>query len=69
MKNQKQKEYEAPETKHQEVELENGFMKASIFEEGEGHDKGVSIQGHEFGNSCNYFDNNNGIEGWNEWDK
>lgn len=69
MKNQKQKEYEAPETKHQEVELENGFMKASIFEEGEGHDKGVSIQGHEFGNSGNYFDNNNGIEGWNEWDK
>ncbi|WP_317309172.1 hypothetical protein [Phocaeicola plebeius] len=30
MKNQKQKEYEAPQTTCLEVELEQGFMKASV---------------------------------------
>ena len=73
MKNQEQKEYEAPQTTCLEVELEQGFMKASIFEEGEGHDKGVSIEGHGFGNSGNYFDNNEKGQGlnnpsWNDWD-
>ncbi|MCR8892510.1 hypothetical protein [Bacteroides sp. ET336] len=65
----KKKLYETPRTQHVEVELEEGIMnKASVFEPGDGHDKGVSIQGHSFGNSGNYFDNNNGIEGWNDWD-
>lgn len=73
MKNQEQKEYEVPQTTCLEVELEQGFMKASIFEEGEGHDKGVSIEGHGFGNSGNYFDNNEEGQGlnnpsWNDWD-
>lgn len=44
-----QKKYEAPQTQHAEVELEQGFMKASIFEPDDGHDKGVTIDGHEFG--------------------
>ena len=35
MKNQEQKEYEAPQTTCLEVELEQGFMKASVFEEDE----------------------------------
>lgn len=35
MKNQKQKEYETPQTTFVEVELEQGFMKASIVDEGE----------------------------------
>lgn len=66
----KKKLYETPRTQHVEVELEEGIMnKASIFEPEGGHDKGVSIEGHGFGNSGNYFDNNNGIEGWNDWDK
>lgn len=64
----KMKKYEAPETKHQEVELENGFLKASVFEPEDGHDKGVSIEGHGFGNSGNYFDNPTTEPGWNEWD-
>ena len=34
MKNQEQKEYEAPQTTCLEVELEQGFMKASVFENG-----------------------------------
>lgn len=68
----KMKLYVAPQTRHMEVELENGFLKASIFEEGEGHDKGVSISGHGFGNTGNYFDNNIAGQGdqpgWNDWD-
>lgn len=48
------KKYEAPETKHQEVELENGFLKASVFEPEDGHDKGVTIEGHGFGESQDF---------------
>lgn len=68
MKNQKQKEYETPQTTFVEVELEKGFMNASVFDPEDGHDEGVSIEGHAFGNSGNYFDNDNGTDGWNDWD-
>lgn len=54
MKNKKT--YESPQTKHVEVELEEGFMKASVFDPADGHDKGVSIEGHEFGNSQDFTD-------------
>lgn len=47
--------YEKPLTKLESVELENGFMKASVFEPEDGHDEGVSISGHEIGNSGDYF--------------
>lgn len=67
-----QKKYEAPQTQHAEVELEQGFMSASVFEPEDGHDKGVSIEGHGFGNSGNYFDNTTVGQGdqpgWNDWD-
>ena len=47
-------------------------MKASVFEPEDGHDKGVSIEGHKFGNSGNYFDNTTAGQGdqpgWNDWD-
>lgn len=52
----KKKEYEVPLTTYSEVELEQGFMKASIFEPEDGHDKGVTIEGHEFGNSQDFTD-------------
>lgn len=52
--------YVAPQTKSSEVELEQGFLKASIFEPEDGHDKGVTIEGHEFGNSQDFTDT--------EWD-
>lgn len=74
MKNQKQKEYETPQTTFVEVELEQGFMKASVFDPEDGHDKGVSIEGHAFGNSGNYFDGTAPTESglsndeWNSWD-
>lgn len=54
MKNQKQKEYESPQTTFVEVELEQGFMKASIFEAENQQDDGVSIEGHEVGNTGDY---------------
>lgn len=47
------KKYIAPQTEMSEVELEDGFMKASVFEPGEEH-KGVSIEGHEVGNEGDY---------------
>lgn len=44
----KKKEYEIPRMDKMEVELEKGFMKASIFDPEDKHDKGVTIQNHEF---------------------
>lgn len=49
-----EKQYVAPQTQHVEVELEQGFMKASVFEPENGHDKGVTIEGHGFGNSQDF---------------
>lgn len=45
MKNQEQKEYEAPQTTCLEVELEQGFMKASVFEEKE-NTENLTIEDH-----------------------
>ncbi len=64
----KKETYEAPQTQMSEVELEQGFMNASVFAPEGQHDEGVSIKGHEFGNSGNYFDNENGAN-WNAWDE
>lgn len=49
-----EKQYVAPQTQHVEVELEQGFMKASVFEPENGHDKGVTIEGHGFGESKDF---------------
>lgn len=47
----KQKQhYERPQTTHTSVEAENGFMSASIFEEADGHDKGLTTEEHGFAN-------------------
>lgn len=51
MKNQEQKEYEAPQTTCLEVELEQGFMKASVFEDGKDNAEGVTIEEHGFANT------------------
>ena len=50
----KKKEYEVPLTTYSEVELEQGFMSASIFENVNNQDDGVSITGHEVGNTGDY---------------
>ena len=49
------------------MELESGFMGASVFDPEEQHDKGVTTTGHEFGNSGNYFDNADDTK--NTWDE
>lgn len=46
----KRKEYESPQTLIAEVELENGFMAASVFEDGKENAKGVTIEEHGFAN-------------------
>lgn len=45
-----QKKYEAPQTQHAEVELEQGFMSASVFEDGKENADGVTIEEHGFAN-------------------
>ena len=40
--------YVAPQTKCSEVELEEGFMKASVFEDGTENAEGVAIEKHGF---------------------
>lgn len=50
------KEYIAPLTEKTEVELEQGFMTASVFNPENGQDDGVSIEGHEVGNTGDYTD-------------
>lgn len=48
------KKYEAPQTDLTQVELEQGFMSASIFDADNNQDDGVSIEGHEVGNTGDY---------------
>lgn len=54
-----QKKYEAPQTQHAEVELEQGFMSASVFDPADQHDEGVTIQNHEFGKTYDFTE-----DGW-----
>lgn len=42
--------YVAPQTKSSEVELEQGFLKASVFEGGTENADGVTIEEHGFAN-------------------
>ena len=48
--------YVAPSTRRVTVELEQGFMTASVFDPENGQDDGVSIDGHEVGNTGDYTD-------------
>ena len=57
MKKDKNKEkYESPFTKKTQVNLESGFMNASVFDPENQQDDGVSIEGHEVGNTGDYTD-------------
>lgn len=44
----KKKIYEVPLTTYSEVELEQGFMSASVFEDGTENAEGVTIEEHQF---------------------
>lgn len=54
MKEEKKEKYESPRTEKTQVNLESGFMTASIFENVNNQDDGVSIEGHEVGNTGDY---------------
>lgn len=56
MKKEQKEKYESPSTRKTQVNLENGFMTASIFEDDNNQDDGVSITGHEVGNTRTYTD-------------
>lgn len=56
MKKEQKEKYESPSTQKTQVNLENGFMTASIFEDDNNQDDGVSITGHEVGNTGTYTD-------------
>lgn len=64
MKEEKKEKYESPRTEKTQVNLESGFMTASIIEEVNDQDNGGSIEGHEVGNTGDYTD-----VGWDdqEW--
>lgn len=50
----KKNHYEKPQTLRTAVEVENGFMSASVFDPENNADDGVSIEGHEVGNTGDY---------------
>ena len=59
--------YVAPVMEIYHLELEHGFMKASIFEPETGHHSGVTIDGHEVASEFDY-SNDPEIGGNNTWD-
>lgn len=48
-----QKKYEAPQTQHAEVELEQGFMSASVFEKKE-NTESLTIEDHKVDETFNF---------------
>ena len=56
--------YVAPSTQRVTVELEQGFMTASVFDPENQQDDGVSIEGHEVGNTGDYTDIGWDNQGW-----
>lgn len=60
----KKKKYEAPQTKYLEVELEQGFMAASVFEDGKENAEGVTIEQHGFADPEKAWEGNYTNDGW-----
>lgn len=54
MKAMKKKMYVSPEMDMKFVELEKGYMSASIFEPENDHDDDLRIEGHQVGNEATY---------------
>lgn len=50
MKKEQKEKYESPSTRKTQVNLENGFMSASVFEDGTENAEGVTIEEHGFAN-------------------
>lgn len=56
--------YVSPQTKCSEVELEEGFMKASVFEGGTENADGVTIEEHGFANPGASWEGDYTNDGW-----
>lgn len=56
--------YVAPQTKCSEVELEEGFMKASVFEGGTENADGVTIEEHGFADPSKDWEGDYSNDGW-----
>lgn len=65
----KKKEYEVPLTRYLEVEMEQGFMKASVFEDGKDNADGVAIEQHEFAAPDQAWEGNYTNVGWDSDDE
>lgn len=52
-----QKKYEAPQTRHAEVELEQGFMSASVFEKKE-NTESLTIEDHKVDETFDFSSDN-----------
>ena len=57
--------YVAPSTRRVTVELEQGFMSASIFEDENKHDEGLSTEEHGFADPTKQWEGNYGESEWN----
>lgn len=65
MKKDKEKvKYESPLTKKTQVNLESGFMTASIFEEENKHDEGLSTEEHGFADPTKQWEGDYGDSDW-----
>lgn len=53
-----QKKYEAPQTQHAEVELEQGFMSASVFEKKE-NTESLTIEDHKVDETFDFSNDSN----------
>lgn len=65
MKKEKEKaKYESPFTKKTQVNLESGFMNASVFDDENRHDEGLSTEEHGFADPTKEWEGNYGDSEW-----
>lgn len=64
MKKEQKEKYESPSTRKTQVNLENGFMSASVFEDGTENAEGVTIEEHGFANPDNPWEGNYSGSTW-----
>ena len=56
--------YVAPSTRRVTVELEQGFMTASVFDAEDGHDKGLTTEEHGFANPGSQWEGDYSNDTW-----
>lgn len=64
MKKEQKEKYESPSTQKTQVNLENGFMSASVFEDGTENAEGVTIEEHGFANPDSPWEGNYSGSTW-----